>query len=118
MSTEVRQPLLLGCQNVHGALEVLGDGGEADLDGGFGEASLSHPAQAIAAFPCTENLLDPPADAMDRLIPLVELAQRFGFVAAPYAGGDKAAWRLSVEPDVHSGGCERLTLGRLLPRRQ
>lgn len=61
-----------------------------DLDYGFGETSPSHSAQAIAALPCAENLLDPPSDAMDGLVPLVALAQRFGFIAAPHAGCDNA----------------------------
>ena len=78
----------MGCENVHGALEVVGDGGEIDLDGGFGETSPSHPAQAVAALPCTEDLLDPAPNPMDRLVPFFELAQRLLFVAVPHAGGD------------------------------
>jgi hypothetical protein len=46
----------LGRENVHGALEVVGDGGEMDLDGGFGEASPSHSAQTVAALP---KIFDP-----------------------------------------------------------
>ena len=42
----------------------------------------------LAAFPCSEDFLDPAANRMDRLILFVELAQRFGFVPAPYAGRD------------------------------
>ena len=56
----------MGRENVHGALEVVGDGGEVDLDGGFGEASPSHSAQPVTTLPCSEDLLDP----------------------APHAGGD------------------------------
>lgn len=59
-----------------------------DLNGGFGETSPSHSAQAIAAFPCPEDLLDPAPHPMDRLVPFFELAQRFLFVAAPPAGRD------------------------------
>ena len=44
--------------------------------------------QAIAALPCSEDLLDPASHAMDGLIPFVELAEGFLFVAAPHAGGD------------------------------
>lgn len=86
----VRQTSGLGRENIQGALEVVGDGGEVDLDCGFGETSPSHSAQAIAALPCAEDLLDPPSDAMDGLVPLVALAQRFGFIAAPHAGCDNA----------------------------
>ena len=59
-----------------------------DLDGGFGEASPSHSAQAVTALPCPEDLLDPAPYPVDRLIPFFELPQRFLFVAAPHAGGD------------------------------
>lgn len=58
------------------------------MDGGFGETSPSHSAQAVASLPCPEDLLDAGAHAMDRLIPFMELAERFSFVAAPHAGGD------------------------------
>lgn len=75
-------------EDIHCALEVVGDGGEMDLDGGFGETSPSRSAKAVAALPCSEDLLDPTPNAMDRLVPFMELAQRFGFVAAPHAGGD------------------------------
>jgi hypothetical protein len=71
-------------------LEVVGDGGEVDLDGGFGETSPSHSAQAVAALPCPEDLLDPAPYPMDWLIPFFEPAQRFLFVAAPHAGSDNA----------------------------
>ena len=84
----VAAPSCLSCENVHGALEVVGDGGEVDLDGGFGETSPSHSAQAVAALPCTEDLLDPAPHPMDRLVPFFELAQRFLFVPAPHASGD------------------------------
>lgn len=57
----------MGCENVQGALEVVGDGGEVDLDGGFGETSPSHSAQAVAALPRSEDFLDPAAHAMDLL---------------------------------------------------
>ena len=86
----------MGYEKVHGALEVVGDGGEVDLDAGFGEASPSlswaspkgHSSEPAASFPCPEDFLDPASHPMDRLIPLMELAQRFGFVAAPHAGRD------------------------------
>jgi len=41
----------LGGEDVDGSLEVVCDGGEVDLDGGFREAAPSHSAQAVAAFP-------------------------------------------------------------------
>ncbi len=75
-------------ENIHRALELAGDGSEMNLDGGFGKTSPSYSAQAIASLPCPEDLLDPAAHAMDRLIPLAELLQRFLLVAAPRASGD------------------------------
>ncbi len=64
----------MGRENVHGAFRNVGDGGEMDLDGGFGEAAPSQSAQAVASLPGSENLLDPAAHAMDRLVPCVKLA--------------------------------------------
>lgn len=61
-----------------------------DLAGGIGETSPSHSVQAVASLPCPEDLLDAGAHAMDRLIPFMELAERFSFVAAPHAGDDDA----------------------------
>nr|WP_235589448.1 hypothetical protein [Sphingobium sp. MI1205] len=58
------------------------------MDGGFGETSPSHSAQAVTSCPCPKDLLDPTAHAVDRLIPFMQLAQRFGFIAAPHPGGD------------------------------
>ena len=75
-------------EDVEGALEVVGDGGEVDLDGGFGETSPSHAAQAVRTLPCSEDLLNPAANAMDRLVPFMELSQRFLFVATPCASSD------------------------------
>lgn len=83
-----RRPSRVGRENVYGAFEVVGDGGELNLDGGFGETSPSHSAQTVAALPCPEDLLDPAPHPMDRLVPFFELAQRFLFVAAPHAVGD------------------------------
>ncbi len=38
----------------------------------------------------TEDLLDPGANAVDRLIPGLEASLHLGFVASPHAGGDDA----------------------------
>lgn len=68
-------------------LEVAGDDGETDLDGGFGETSPSHSPAAVAALPCSEDILDPNAQVMDWLVPFLELAQRLMLAAVPHAGG-------------------------------
>lgn len=78
-----------GCQDDRsGALEIVGYGGEVDLNGRFSEATPWHSPQTVAAFPGPENLLDPGANAMDRLVPGIETSVRVGFVAAPQAGGN------------------------------
>jgi hypothetical protein len=77
-------------QDIKCSFEVVGDGGEVDLDGGFVDAAPSHPAQAVASFPGSEDLLNPPPHPVDELIPVFELAKCFLFVAAPHAGGDYA----------------------------
>jgi len=84
----IRQRISGCCENVHGALEVVGDGGEVDLGGGFGEASPSHSAQAVRTLPGSEDLLDPATHAVDRLVPFVELALCFLLVTPPHAGRD------------------------------
>jgi len=76
----------LSRDDIEGALEVVGDGGEVDLDGGFGEASPSHTAQAVAAFPGAEDLLDPTAHVMDWLVPCIKAGKRLALVAAPHGG--------------------------------
>lgn len=76
------------CENVHGALEVVGDGGEVDLDGDFGEASPLRSAQAVRTLPSSEDLLDPATHPVDRLAPFVELALCFLLVTPPHAGRD------------------------------
>jgi hypothetical protein len=63
-------------QDIECSFEVVGDGGEVDLDGGFVDAAPSHPAQAVASFPCAEYLLNPPPHPVDGLIPVFELAKR------------------------------------------
>src|SRR5690606_677244 len=70
------------------ALEVVGDGGEMDLGGGFGDASPSHPAQAVTAFPRAEDFLDSAANAMDRLVPGLEPGLCLLLGASPNTGGD------------------------------
>ena len=72
------------------SFEIVGDGGEVDLDGGFGEAAPSHSAKPVASFPGAEYLLYPAPHPMDRLVPFSELAKRLLFVATPHAGGDDA----------------------------
>jgi len=89
-------------ENIHGALEVVGDGGEVDL-GGVGETSPSHPSKAVTALPGSEDLLDPATHAMDRLISFMKLAQDFLFVTAPHAGGDdprNAAFRTDSVTEI------------------
>jgi hypothetical protein len=86
------------CENVHRALEVVCDGGEVDLGGGFGETSPSHSTQAVASPPGSENLLDPAMHAVDQLVPLVELAQSFLLIAAPHASRNDPG-DTSLRPD-------------------
>lgn len=66
------------------ALEIVGDGGEVNLGGSFGEASSSHSAQPIAALRRVEDLLDEAADPMDRPVPGVEARKRIPLVAAQH----------------------------------
>ena len=54
---------LLG--DIECSFEIVGDGGEVDLDCGFGEAAPSHSAKPEASFPGTEYLLDPAPHPMD-----------------------------------------------------
>ena len=70
------------------SFEVVGDGGEVDLDGGFGETALSHPAKPVALFPGAEHLFDSALHPMDRLVSFLELLERRLFVATPHTGGD------------------------------
>ena len=48
-------------EDVGGSSEVASDGGEVGLQAGFSEPSPSHAVEAIAAFPGSEDLLDPAA---------------------------------------------------------
>ena len=102
----------LGSETVQGALEIVGDGGEVDLDGGFGETSPSHSAQAVAALPRSEDLLDPAAHTMDRLVPFVKLAQRFLLVTTPHARGDDPGYPFQGNLG-ESSACK--TLARCFP---
>ena len=43
-------------ENSQGAFKVVGDGGQVDLDGSFGETSPPHSVKAVASLPCSENL--------------------------------------------------------------
>ena len=58
--------------------------------GGFGDPAPSPPAQAVASFPGSEDLLDPAPHPVDRLVPVFEFLERRVFVAAPHAGCDNA----------------------------
>lgn len=110
-----------GCHDDRpGSLEIACNGGEVDLDGGFGEAPPSHSSQTVAAFPGPEDLLDPGANAMDRLVPGIETSVRFGFVAALHAGGnDTGGFHPWLAPRRRNAGrdkhCRRTPLrGRLV----
>ena len=76
--------------DVECSFEIVGDGGEVDLAGGLGDPAPSHPAQAVASFPSSEDFLDPAPHPVDRLVPVFEFSKRSLFVAAPHAGGDNA----------------------------
>lgn len=60
--------------DVERSFDVVGDGGEVDLAGGFGDAAPSHPTQTVASFPCAEDFLDLASHPVDRLVPIMELA--------------------------------------------
>jgi hypothetical protein len=51
------------------ALHVVDDCGEADLQTGLCQPSPWHAPKAVAALPRSKDLLDPAANAVDRLIP-------------------------------------------------
>lgn len=70
------------------SFEIVGDGGDVDLDGGFGKAAPSHSAKSVASFPGAEYLFDPAPHPMDWLVPFLELLKRRLFVATPHASGD------------------------------
>ena len=76
--------------DIEGSFEVVSDGGEVDLAGGFCYPAPSHSPEAVASFPCPEDFLDPTPDPVDRLVPVFEFLERLLFVAAPHAGGDNA----------------------------
>jgi hypothetical protein len=69
---------------------IVGDGGEVDLDGCFGDAMPSHSAKPVASFPGAKDFLDPAPHPVDWLVPVFELLKRLWFVTAPHAGGDNA----------------------------
>lgn len=66
--------------DIEGSFEVARDDGEVDLAGGFSDPAPSHPAQAVASFPSSEDLLDPPRHPVDKLVPIFELLNRLGFI--------------------------------------
>jgi hypothetical protein len=49
--------------NGHGSFEIVGDGGEANLEGGLGKSAPSHTVQSVAALGSAEDFLDPAAYA-------------------------------------------------------
>ncbi len=57
-----------------------------NLNGGFDKATPSHPAHAVAALPCSEDLLDPDANPLNRLVPGLEASLYLSFVALSHAG--------------------------------
>ena len=86
---------------------IVGDGGQANLHTCLCKPSPSHPAQTVASFPCPEDLLDPTANTVDRLVPGIETCPDFGFVTAPHAGSNAAgnaapcAHRIAKGSEVH-----------------
>ena len=56
-----------------------------NLGGSFGEAAPSHAAEPVTSRPRTEDLFNPAAAAMDRLVPGLEARQRLLFVVPPQA---------------------------------
>jgi hypothetical protein len=77
-------PGLSRAEDVGGSAEVVGDGGEGELEGGFREAAPSRAPEAVAAFPPSEDLLDPAADALDRTVSGGELLRRVLVRPAPH----------------------------------
>lgn len=82
-------------RNLQAPFQIVGDGGQANLNAFLCKPSPSHLAQAVASFPCPEDFLDPAADTVDRLVPGIETCPDFGFVPAPHAGSDNA-WRATL----------------------
>ncbi len=75
-------------QDVSGSFEVVGDGGQAGLQRGFGEASPSHASKTVRAFPGAEDLLDPAADLVDRAVPCGKASISLGLAPGPDVGND------------------------------
>ena len=73
-------------ENPGTALDVVDDCAEANLQTGLCQPSPSHAPKAIAALPCSKDLLDAAANAVDWLIPGFKARQRFGFIPAPHGG--------------------------------
>ena len=69
-----------------GSLEVVGDGGEVNLGGGFGDADPSHPPEPVASLPGAEDFLDPAAHPVDGRVEGRQPRQRLLFVRSPHAG--------------------------------
>jgi hypothetical protein len=45
-------------QDSRRSLQIVGDGGEMNLKSSFGQATPSHPPEAVTPLPCAEDLLD------------------------------------------------------------
>ncbi len=81
-----------GGEDVERTLEVVADGLEVKLGDGFGETSPSHSAEPAAAFPGSEDLLNPATDAMNRLVPSIETRERLPLVVTSQHRHEHA-WR-------------------------
>ena len=57
------------CDEAQCAFEIVGDGSEADLEGGLCQSAAAHMAKTVASLPGAEDFLDPASDAMDRSVP-------------------------------------------------
>src|SRR6478735_6029342 len=91
MRARVRAPWRLFClcsltNNAPCALEVIGDGGEADLYSGLGKPTPAHTPETIAALPGSEDLFDPASDPMDGSVPGFKALLDFDLIASPHPG--------------------------------
>jgi hypothetical protein len=59
--------------NGHASFEIVGDGGEANLESGLSQSAPSHPVQSVAALGSAEDFLDPAAHTVDPTVPRPEL---------------------------------------------
>jgi hypothetical protein len=56
-----------------------------NLKSSFGQATPSHPPEAVTPLPCAEDLLDPAANALHAVIPALKLLQSVIPSAPPHA---------------------------------